>query len=58
MSNGSARILESSRALYRPIATSAQATPARKAIVRADASLFTCFDPTDKELYDLWVPKP
>ena len=25
--------------------------------IRSDPSLLTCFDPADKELYDLWVPK-
>ncbi|KAF8745950.1 hypothetical protein AX14_004245 [Amanita brunnescens Koide BX004] len=33
------------------------ATPARKVVVRSDPSLLTCFDPADKELYDLWVPR-
>ena len=59
MSNNS-RILDSSRALYRTINTtpsSAQATPGRKVTIRVDPALFTCFDPADKELYDLWAPK-
>ncbi|KAF7775972.1 hypothetical protein Agabi119p4_4365 [Agaricus bisporus var. burnettii] len=25
--------------------------------VRADPALLTCFDPADKELYELWAPK-
>ncbi|OCH94124.1 hypothetical protein OBBRIDRAFT_789647 [Obba rivulosa] len=32
-------------------------TPARKIVIRADPALVTCFDPSDKELYDLWAPK-
>ncbi|KAI0832398.1 hypothetical protein BC628DRAFT_1309269 [Trametes gibbosa] len=54
------RILEPSRSLYRPIPVapaSTFATPARKVVIRSDPSLVTCFDPADKELYDLWAPK-
>ncbi|KAI0335448.1 hypothetical protein GY45DRAFT_799162 [Cubamyces sp. BRFM 1775] len=54
------RILEPSRSLYRPIPSappSAFGTPARKVTVRADPALVTCFDPADRELYDLWAPK-
>ncbi|KAH9853491.1 hypothetical protein C2E23DRAFT_728155 [Lenzites betulinus] len=56
------RILEPSRSLYRPIPSapsSAFGTPAsaRKVVIRADPALVTCFDPADKELYDLWAPK-
>ncbi|KAJ3789110.1 hypothetical protein GGU11DRAFT_764347 [Lentinula aff. detonsa] len=29
----------------------------RKPAIRADPSMLTCFDPADKELYDLWAPK-
>ncbi|KAF9268032.1 hypothetical protein L218DRAFT_954424 [Marasmius fiardii PR-910] len=29
----------------------------RKPVVRSDPSLITCFDPADKELYDLWAPQ-
>ncbi|KIM68772.1 hypothetical protein SCLCIDRAFT_20099 [Scleroderma citrinum Foug A] len=29
----------------------------RKTVIRADPALATCFDPTDKQLYDLWAPK-
>ncbi|CAL1700727.1 unnamed protein product [Somion occarium] len=32
-------------------------TPARRIMIRADPTLVTCFDPADKELYDLWAPK-
>lgn len=31
--------------------------PTRKVVIRADPALVTCFDPADKELYDLWAPK-
>lgn len=30
---------------------------AHKLVIRGDPSLLTCFDPADKELYDLWAPK-
>ncbi|KAG9080846.1 hypothetical protein FRC06_006078 [Ceratobasidium sp. 370] len=29
----------------------------QKITIRSDPALFTCFDPKDKELYDLWAPK-
>ncbi|PIL37132.1 hypothetical protein GSI_00824 [Ganoderma sinense ZZ0214-1] len=48
------------RPLYRAVTSqpsSAMGTPARKVIIRADPTLFTCFDPVDKDLYDLWAPK-
>ncbi|KAI0699459.1 hypothetical protein BC835DRAFT_1412643 [Cytidiella melzeri] len=32
-------------------------TPVRKLVVRSDPSIVTCFDPADKELYELWAPK-
>ncbi|KAI0796687.1 hypothetical protein C8Q75DRAFT_802372 [Abortiporus biennis] len=32
-------------------------TPPKTLVVRTDHSLVTCFDPQDKELYDLWAPK-
>ncbi|RDX55596.1 hypothetical protein OH76DRAFT_1552019 [Lentinus brumalis] len=60
ISNLSARILEPSRSLYRPITSappSALGTPARKVIIRADPAIVTCFDPADRELYDLWAPR-
>ncbi|OAX36189.1 hypothetical protein K503DRAFT_802220 [Rhizopogon vinicolor AM-OR11-026] len=30
----------------------------RKTTIRSDMALITCFDPADKELYDLWAPRP
>ncbi|KAF6762264.1 hypothetical protein DFP72DRAFT_1061530 [Ephemerocybe angulata] len=42
---------------YRNIFASNTSTPTRQAVVRSDPSLLTCFDPADKELYDLWAPK-
>ncbi|KAI0774254.1 hypothetical protein C8Q74DRAFT_1368752 [Fomes fomentarius] len=60
ISNFSTRVLEPSRSLYRSIPSappSALGTPARKVTIRADPAILTCFDPSDKELYDLWVPK-
>ena len=36
---------------------SSTAPPPRQLVIRADPALATCFDPADKELYDLWAPK-
>ncbi|KAF9652167.1 hypothetical protein BDM02DRAFT_3183889 [Thelephora ganbajun] len=38
---------------------SASDTPAsvKRAVLKADPALLTCFDPADKELYDLWAPQ-
>ncbi|THH08653.1 hypothetical protein EW145_g2563 [Phellinidium pouzarii] len=38
-------------------AATAFGTPTKRVIIRADPTLVTCFDPADKELYDLWAPK-
>ncbi|KAI0938090.1 hypothetical protein AcV7_003378 [Taiwanofungus camphoratus] len=50
-----------SRSVFRatlPMTTSSSfGTPGHKVTIRADPSLVTCFDPIDKELYDLWAPK-
>ncbi|CAE6419799.1 hypothetical protein RSOLAG22IIIB_04932 [Rhizoctonia solani] len=32
-------------------------TGKQKIVIRSDPALSTCFDPKDKELYDLWAPK-
>lgn len=34
-------------------------TPAsvKRVTLKADPTLLTCFDPADKELYDLWAPQ-
>ncbi|KAG8935253.1 hypothetical protein FRC03_000968 [Tulasnella sp. 419] len=32
-------------------------TPKRAINIRSDPMMVTCFDPQDKELYDLWAPK-
>ncbi|KAH9965935.1 hypothetical protein BC827DRAFT_1265018 [Russula dissimulans] len=29
----------------------------RRIVIRVDPSIATCFDPADKELYDLWASK-
>ncbi|KAG2013592.1 hypothetical protein CC2G_010488 [Coprinopsis cinerea AmutBmut pab1-1] len=42
---------------YRNIFASSTTTPTRQVVIRADPSLITCFDPADRELYDLWAPK-
>ncbi|KAF5322935.1 hypothetical protein D9619_000888 [Psilocybe cf. subviscida] len=31
--------------------------PGRPVQIRADPALMTCFDPADRELYDLWAPR-
>lgn len=38
---------------------SALDTPAsiKRVALKTDPALLTCFDPADKELYDLWVPQ-
>ena len=38
---------------------SALDTPAnvKRVALKADPALLTCFDPADKELYDLWAPQ-
>ncbi|KAI0650793.1 hypothetical protein C8Q79DRAFT_1007025 [Trametes meyenii] len=54
------RIIEPSRSLFRAIPStpaSAYGTPARKVAIRADPSIVTCFDPADRELYELWAPR-
>ncbi|KAH7336909.1 hypothetical protein B0J17DRAFT_629540 [Rhizoctonia solani] len=35
----------------------APVTGKQKITIRSDPALLTCFDPKDKELYDLWAPK-
>ncbi|GBE79723.1 hypothetical protein BKA93DRAFT_758452 [Sparassis latifolia] len=40
-----------------PILSAHLAGPTRKITIRADPSLVTCFDPSDKQVYDLWAPK-
>ncbi|KAI0081755.1 hypothetical protein K474DRAFT_1703605 [Panus rudis PR-1116 ss-1] len=32
-------------------------TSTRKITIRSDPAMITCFDPADKELYDLWAPR-
>ena len=38
---------------------SALGTPAnvKRVALKADPALLTCFDPADKELYELWAPQ-
>ncbi|KAJ3559136.1 hypothetical protein NP233_g11339 [Leucocoprinus birnbaumii] len=45
------------RGLFAGARSTAPAEAQRQLYVRADPTLLTCFDPTDKELYDLWAPK-
>ncbi|TFY68613.1 hypothetical protein EVG20_g3478 [Dentipellis fragilis] len=33
------------------------APPVHKLTIRTNPTISTCFDPADKELYDLWAPK-
>ncbi|KLO08279.1 hypothetical protein SCHPADRAFT_859219 [Schizopora paradoxa] len=37
--------------------TSSAGTPQRKAVIKSDPTMISCFDTSDKELYDLWAPK-
>ncbi|KAJ7095444.1 hypothetical protein B0H15DRAFT_829576 [Mycena belliarum] len=46
-----------SRSTFRATFTPANGTPSKKNIVRSDPSIFTAFDPADRELYELWAPK-
>ncbi|KAK7060586.1 hypothetical protein VNI00_001352 [Paramarasmius palmivorus] len=57
MSHESSRL--SLRSIYaNSTSFSGAGTPlSRKPVIRSDPSLLTCFDPADKELYDLWAPK-
>ncbi|KAF9780112.1 hypothetical protein BJ322DRAFT_311960 [Thelephora terrestris] len=32
-------------------------TSVKRVTLRADPALLTCFDPADRELYDLWAPQ-
>ncbi|KXN89647.1 hypothetical protein AN958_05514, partial [Leucoagaricus sp. SymC.cos] len=53
---------DTSQTSYRSLFAAASAAstsvgPQRQLYVRADPALLTCFDPVDKELYDLWAPK-
>ncbi|KAL1694532.1 hypothetical protein GGG16DRAFT_110237 [Schizophyllum commune] len=44
------------RSVFRGTA-STFATPSSSVRIRADPSIATCFDPSDKELYALWAPR-
>ncbi|KAJ4478176.1 hypothetical protein J3R30DRAFT_3702914 [Lentinula aciculospora] len=49
---------EASRASLRGIfAASNSSTGTRRPVIRTEPSMLTCFDPADRELYDLWAPK-
>lgn len=58
-SSDSSKLNDSSRSTFQRLMSTplSLGTPGRKVVVRSDPSLVTCFDPADKELYDLWVPK-
>ncbi|PFH52778.1 hypothetical protein AMATHDRAFT_139097, partial [Amanita thiersii Skay4041] len=49
--------LNGSRSTFHSVLATPFGTPTRRIVVRSDPSLLTCFDPTDKELYSLWVPQ-
>ncbi|GLB33877.1 hypothetical protein LshimejAT787_0107610 [Lyophyllum shimeji] len=51
------RMNDITRSTFRSIFTSSTNTPRGHIVARADPSLLTCFDPQDKELYDLWAPR-
>ncbi|KAH6914849.1 hypothetical protein BKA70DRAFT_1419807 [Coprinopsis sp. MPI-PUGE-AT-0042] len=40
----------------KPYRNAFTSTTSNKVFIRADPSLLTCFDPADKELYNLWAP--
>ncbi|KAG1907125.1 uncharacterized protein F5891DRAFT_357602 [Suillus fuscotomentosus] len=62
----STTISESAGSFYRmdePLRPTLRSLPVnlntpRKITIRSDIALVTCFDPADKELYNLWAPKP
>ncbi|KAF5344105.1 hypothetical protein D9758_008892 [Tetrapyrgos nigripes] len=61
-SSSSARLTrDAPRASLRGLFTPTSGTPIsgtpRTPVVRSDPSILTCFDPSDRELYDLWAPK-
>ncbi|KAG5732366.1 hypothetical protein E4T56_gene11506 [Termitomyces sp. T112] len=45
------------RSTLRSIFTPYASAPEKRFYVRSDPSLLTCFDPRDKELYELWAPQ-
>ncbi|KZT20358.1 hypothetical protein NEOLEDRAFT_1140809 [Neolentinus lepideus HHB14362 ss-1] len=46
------------RSQYRPTGQYATENGSRmRIVIRTDPTSATCFDPADKELYDLWAPK-
>jgi hypothetical protein len=48
--------LDSSESMaYRATMANVSTLP-RPNVIRADPTMTTCFDPADKELYDLWAP--
>ncbi|KAF9464495.1 hypothetical protein BDZ94DRAFT_1308005 [Collybia nuda] len=51
------RLNEAPRSTFRTVFAASTNISGRKLAVRSDPSLLTCFDPLDKELYDLWAPK-
>ncbi|KAF9226527.1 hypothetical protein BS17DRAFT_488813 [Gyrodon lividus] len=48
---------DSSQIMDSRVHTSAGFLSSRKITIRSDPALLTCFDPADKQLYDLWVPR-
>ncbi|KII95142.1 hypothetical protein PLICRDRAFT_128652 [Plicaturopsis crispa FD-325 SS-3] len=45
------------QSLFRATAVNLGTPTTHRIVIRADPALVTCFDPADRELYDLWVPK-
>ncbi|ETW83964.1 hypothetical protein HETIRDRAFT_146686 [Heterobasidion irregulare TC 32-1] len=45
------------RLVGRTAGPSRLSAPTHKLTIRADPTMVTCFDPADKELYNLWVPR-
>ncbi|KAF9075730.1 hypothetical protein BDP27DRAFT_1314390, partial [Rhodocollybia butyracea] len=47
---------EASRTSLRGMFTGSNPSTGKKPVIRADPAMRTCFDPKDKELYNLWAP--
>ncbi|TFL00479.1 hypothetical protein BDV98DRAFT_549683 [Pterulicium gracile] len=53
----SSRVGNPNLSLYRNFPTSMAAPPSAVTTIKIDHSVVTSFDPSDKELYDLWAPR-
>ncbi|KAF8238734.1 hypothetical protein L208DRAFT_204889 [Tricholoma matsutake] len=53
----STRLNDAPRLTFQHVFATSTNGSSRQLVVRSDPSLLTCFDPSDKELYDLWAPQ-